>query len=37
MMGPGGYIFGDFFKVGLGMTIITMIGLIISLTIFWRI
>lgn len=37
MMGPGGYTFGDFFKVGLGMTIITLIGLIISLTIFWGI
>jgi di/tricarboxylate transporter len=37
MMGPGGYKFEDFAKVGLGMTVVTFIGLLIGLFLFWRI
>jgi di/tricarboxylate transporter len=37
MMGPGGYTFSDFFKVGLGMTIVTIVGLLIGLALFWQI
>lgn len=35
MMGPGGYRFSDFLKVGLAMTLVTFIGLLIGLAIFW--
>jgi di/tricarboxylate transporter len=35
MMGPGGYQFGDFFKVGLGMTVVTFITLLIGMILFW--
>jgi di/tricarboxylate transporter len=37
MMGPGGYTFGDFFKVGVGMTILTLIMLLVGMTLFWGI
>jgi di/tricarboxylate transporter len=37
MMGPGGYQFKDFFKVGLGMTIVTLLTLVIGLTTIWQI
>ena len=37
MMGPGGYSFGDFFKVGIGMALITFVMLIIGLLLFWGI
>lgn len=37
MMGPGGYTFTDFFKVGLGMTIVTFAGLLLGLAVFWGI
>jgi di/tricarboxylate transporter len=37
MMGPGGYRFSDYTKVGLGMTVATMIGLLIGLVVFWTI
>jgi di/tricarboxylate transporter len=37
MMGPGGYRFGDFIKVGLGMTLVTFVGLLVGLVIFWGI
>ncbi len=37
MMGPGGYTFGDFFKVGLGMTIVTFITLLIGMVLIWGI
>lgn len=37
MMGPGGYQFNDFFKVGLGMTIVTLLALIPGLVIFWQV
>ena len=37
MMGPGGYVPGDFFKVGIGMTLITFVTLIIGLVLFWGI
>ena len=37
MMGPGGYVPGDFFRVGLGMTLITFVTLMIGLVLFWGI
>ncbi|MEO8397020.1 MAG: SLC13 family permease, partial [Chloroflexota bacterium] len=37
MMGPGGYTFRDFFRVGLGMTIITFAVLIAGMILFWGI
>jgi di/tricarboxylate transporter len=37
VMGPGGYKFTDFFKVGLGMTIVTFVVLMIGMVIFWGI
>jgi di/tricarboxylate transporter len=37
MMGPGGYTFGDFFKVGLGMTIITTVMVLVGMALFWGI
>ncbi len=37
MMGPGGYTFGDFFKVGLGMTLLTFGTLLIGMRVFWGI
>jgi di/tricarboxylate transporter len=37
MMGPGAYRFGDFFKVGLGMTLVTLCGLLVGLAAFWGI
>ena len=36
MMGPGGYTFGDFFKVGWGLTIVCFIALMIALPLFWK-
>jgi di/tricarboxylate transporter len=35
MMGPGGYSFNDFFKVGVGMTLITFVTLLLGMIIFW--
>jgi di/tricarboxylate transporter len=35
MMGPGGYKFNDFFKVGLGITVVTMVTMMIGLKIIW--
>jgi di/tricarboxylate transporter len=35
MMGPGGYTFNDFFKVGIGMTVITFVTLLLGLIVFW--
>jgi di/tricarboxylate transporter len=37
VMGPGAYKFTDFFKVGLGMTLVTFIFLMIGLVVFWDI
>lgn len=37
VMGPAGYTFGDFFKVGLGMTIVTFAALLFGLVAFWGI
>lgn len=37
MMGPGGYTFGDFFKVGIGMTIITFVMLMVGMAFIWGI
>lgn len=36
MMGPGGYTFGDFLKVGLGMTVVTFLGLLVGMHLFWQ-
>ena len=35
MMGPGGYKFGDFFSVGIGMTIVTILAMLAGLSLFW--
>jgi di/tricarboxylate transporter len=35
MMGPGGYTFGDFFRVGFGMTIVAFVGLLAGMVLFW--
>jgi len=35
MMGPGGYTFNDFFKVGVGMTVITFVTLLLGMIMFW--
>ena len=35
MMGPGGYKFNDFFKVGIGITIVTMITMLFGLAVLW--
>ena len=37
VMGPGAYKFTDFFKVGVGMTIVTFVVLMIGLVVFWGI
>lgn len=37
MMGPGGYNFGDFFKVGWGLALVCFIALMIALPLFWPI
>jgi di/tricarboxylate transporter len=37
MMGPGGYRAGDFFKVGLGMTLVTLVMVVAGLVLFWGI
>jgi di/tricarboxylate transporter len=37
MMGPGGYTFGDYFRVGWGLTLVCLIALLIALPIFWRV
>jgi di/tricarboxylate transporter len=35
MMGPGGYVAGDFLRIGLRMTIISFIVLLLALVVFW--
>jgi di/tricarboxylate transporter len=35
MMGPGGYTFGDFFKIGSGMSIVTFVALLVGMVVFW--
>ncbi len=35
MMGPGNHRFGDFFKVGAGLTLIVFFGLILGMVLFW--
>jgi di/tricarboxylate transporter len=37
MMGPGGYKFSDFAKIGLGMTLVTLLTLLVGMTIFWQV
>ncbi len=37
MMGPGGYTFSDFFRVGIGMTVITFVMLIVGMALIWGI
>jgi K+/H+ antiporter YhaU regulatory subunit KhtT len=36
MMGPGGYTFGDFVKVGWGLTLVCFVALLIALPLFWK-
>ena len=36
MMGPGGYIFSDFLRVGLGMTIVGFLTLLVVMPLFWQ-
>ena len=36
MMGPGGYTFKDFFKVGIGLVIVCFVALLIALPLFWK-
>jgi len=36
MMGPGGYTFGDFVKVGWGLTAVCFVALLIVLPLFWK-
>jgi di/tricarboxylate transporter len=36
MIGPGNYKFGDFFRVGWGLTIISFIALLIGMILFWK-
>jgi di/tricarboxylate transporter len=35
MMGPGNHRFGDFFKVGAGLMLLTFLTLLMGLVIFW--
>lgn len=37
MMGPGGYTFGDFFKVGIGLTLVTLAATVLAMVLFWGI
>jgi di/tricarboxylate transporter len=37
MMGPGGYTPGDFSKVGVSMTLITLVTMLIGMVVFWGI
>jgi di/tricarboxylate transporter len=37
MMGPGGYTFKDFFRVGLGLTVVCFLTLLLVMPLFWRI
>lgn len=37
MMGPGGYSFGDFTKVGLGMTLLTLVMLLVGMRLFFNV
>ena len=35
MMGPGGYRFSDFSKVGVGMTVVTLLTMLLGLALVW--
>ncbi|MYI42166.1 MAG: SLC13 family permease, partial [Chloroflexi bacterium] len=35
VMGPGGYKFRDFSKVGIGMTLVTLLALLLGLSLLW--
>jgi di/tricarboxylate transporter len=35
MMGPGGYSFGDFFKIGVGMTAVTFLTMLVGMALIW--
>jgi di/tricarboxylate transporter len=35
MMGPGGYNFGDFARVGVGMTLVSFLALLAGMVVFW--
>ncbi len=36
VMGPGNYRFGDFFRVGWGLTIIVFLALLAGMILFWQ-
>jgi di/tricarboxylate transporter len=36
MMGPGGYTFGDFFKIGSRMSIVTFVAMLVGMVVFWN-
>lgn len=36
MMGPGNYRFGDFFRVGAGLTLVVFLALLLGMFLFWR-
>ena len=36
MVGPGNYRFGDFFKAGAGLMLVTLVALMAGIVIFWR-
>ena len=35
MMGPGGYKFSDFSKIGIGMTAVTLLTMLLGLALLW--
>ena len=37
MMGPGNYKFGDFTRVGIGMTIVTLLSMLLGLKLLWQV
>ncbi len=37
MMGPGGYTFGDFVRVGIGMVVVCFVTLLVVMPLFWGI
>ncbi|MBZ0302446.1 MAG: anion permease [Anaerolineae bacterium] len=36
MIGPGNYTFGDFFRVGWGLTVVCFVMLLVGMTLFWQ-
>jgi di/tricarboxylate transporter len=37
MLGPAGYTFGDFFRVGFGLTLVTLAATLAAMLLFWGI